>query len=165
MPKARFRSAEGRREAAGATTKTAPPSARPNPPADSQQSLPPPSRKPYPSVDSLTTSQLILHQLFRVLMSLARKLQRALRRLMRPHMVILVMRRSRRLMRMCSLQMAFSRRRVMCSRHVRNPHPIRCHPHPQRSLESAISQSPKQRKAPSPATLTANQTPFPLNTH
>ena len=64
----------------------------------------------------------LLHQPFRVLMRLPRKLHRALRRLMRRHMIVLVMRSSSSLMRMRRLQMALRRRRVMSSRHIVDPH-------------------------------------------
>ena len=64
------------------------------------------------------------------------------RMLMRSHMIVLVMRRSRRLMRVRSLQMTFSRRRVMCSRHNRTP-AHRMPPHPPR-LHTGLT-APRRR--------------------
>jgi hypothetical protein len=56
-------------------------------------------------------------------MRLARKLLRAHRLLMRPKMIVLMMRSRSGLMSMRSLQMTFGSSRVMCSGHKYSPSP------------------------------------------
>jgi hypothetical protein len=73
---------------------------------------------------------------------------------MRPHVIVLVMRSGGGLMGVRGLQMAFSRGRVMCSRHNRYPHPLGCSPHPPGSLPATAPnlvnppEPPKTHKTP-----------------